>query len=505
MAINYLNSISLNKNELQQAVIENQPNDAAAGASPVEGQLYFNTTNHILKQYDGNNWKDVGGGVTGTGTTNNLPLWSEGANGVLGDSIITQDSGANGVGIGGDAENNRKLKVHGHSSVDGNLYLSGDASDYSIEVGQSRSTEGVALLDLTGEVMPDDYGLRMIRYGGENAESAIIHTGTSNLRIRAENSADTVFENTKVGIGTTTPSSKLDVNGDVTVSGNIDVSGEIIQTSGGNENSFSSELNMNSNQIYNLADPTTTQSAATKAYVDATTVGGLVYQGGYNAATNTPILDNRGTQIAVEKGWTYTVTADGSFYGETVRAGDVLVAEVDLAANAGALTDWTTVQNNIDIASASQIGIGNVDSSVHISRKGISVGYGNGTAFVGLDITTLPPLSSIIAPGTTIMPVHDTVSGSNIKLNLVQLGSLINKSLSFSNTGPAAAGTSYTIDAATHGLGYNSSNIMVQLVEVSSGETVYTDVTRGASGLITITFATSQAVNSFRALLQKID
>ena len=31
MAINYLNNIDLNKNQLLQGVIENQPNDAAAG------------------------------------------------------------------------------------------------------------------------------------------------------------------------------------------------------------------------------------------------------------------------------------------------------------------------------------------------------------------------------------------------------------------------------------------------------------------------------------------
>jgi hypothetical protein len=45
---------------------------------------------------------------------------------------------------------------------------------------------------------------------------------------------------------------------------------------------------------------------------------------------------------------------------------------------------------------------------------------------------------------------------------------------------------------------------MVQLVKVSTGETVFSDVTRGALGLITISFAMSQAAGSIRALLQKI-
>ena len=44
----------------------------------------------------------------------------------------------------------------------------------------------------------------------------------------------------------------------------------------------------NSQKITGLADPTGTQDAATKAYVDAATVGGLIYQGGYDASTNTP-------------------------------------------------------------------------------------------------------------------------------------------------------------------------------------------------------------------------
>ena len=55
-----------------------------------------------------------------------------------------------------------------------------------------------------------------------------------------------------------------------------------------------------------------------------------------------------------------------------------------------------------------------------------------------------------------------------------------------------------------HGLGTDSSSFMVQLVEVSSGETVYADVARGASGLVTIAFAVAPALNSIRVLIQKI-
>jgi hypothetical protein len=100
------------------------------------------------------------------------------------------------------------------------------------------------------------------------------------------------------------------------------------------------------------SDTVLSSQLAIKTYVDNAVVGGLIYQGAYDAATNTPVLDSRGTQIAVTQGWTYTVTVDGTFYGETVKIGDVLIAETDLAAGTGALTDWTTVQSNIDLATA---------------------------------------------------------------------------------------------------------------------------------------------------------
>ena len=74
MAINYLNNVDFNRNELQDAQlirsqVENQPNDAAVGGTPVEGQLYFNTSSDVLKVYANGAWVEVGGGVETITTT----------------------------------------------------------------------------------------------------------------------------------------------------------------------------------------------------------------------------------------------------------------------------------------------------------------------------------------------------------------------------------------------------------------------------------------------------
>ena len=191
-------------------------------------------------------------------------------------------------------------------------------------------------------------------------------------------------------------------------------------------------------------------SAAVKAYVDAQTAGGLVYQGAYNASTNVPVLDSRGTQIAVEKGWTYTATADGTFYGEAIRTGDVLIAEVDLAAGTGALTDWTTVQNNIDLADASTGGIGNVNVG-----SGIDLSYAGGTATVSLTAVAATSATGAIAIGS----LSGTVS---------------------------------------HTLGINT---MVQTIN-SSGDTVICDITRTATSS-TATISATEAT-AITILVQKI-
>ena len=57
MAINFLNTVNLNKNQLNNAAIQNLATDPGSG---VEGQIYFNTAVDALKIYAGGAWVEVG-------------------------------------------------------------------------------------------------------------------------------------------------------------------------------------------------------------------------------------------------------------------------------------------------------------------------------------------------------------------------------------------------------------------------------------------------------------
>jgi len=206
-------------------------------------------------------------------------------------------------------------------------------------------------------------------------------------------------------------------------------------------------------RIQNVTDPTGAQDVATKNYVDTIATGLLEYKGGYDASTNTPDLDTA-SNIAIDKGDAYTVTADGLFFTEQVRVGDFIIAETAIAAGAGgSLSDFTIVQSNVDLATAAATSGAAVKGISGYNSEDFSVNAG----FVSLETKTY---KALIGNGTlTTIPV-------------------------------------------THGL--NSQDLIIQLFDASTNETVYADVVRTSASQVDVSFSVAPASNSIKILIQKI-
>ena len=638
MAINYLNSVDLNKNYINNAAIQNL---ASEPTPDTPGQIYFNTTSQVLKvtvqtgtSPDTFAWEEVGGGIEGGGTVNTIPKFTPGTD-TIGDSSVTDDgttvnfsgalisldNAANADAIisapgkmfieldndnsGTDERFEIRTTVNGSKAArlsvddDGNTSVLGTftAGGNATIVGDLDLQEGTLELGGTdirlikGKDVPEIAG----NTPGLSIETGFVYgtnTAGPNLTLSAGQSTGTgngggiVFKVATPAVASGNSSNALataltisGVNGNAIFANGISVDNNSIIYG---TLTMDDEVLMSNNKITGLLDPTSPQEAATKAYVDAATVGGLIYQGGYNAATNTPALDTNltigssgtgggeisgtfnattttgtGTGMTVyvetnaagniivarvvsggagyttssvvsvsgeisghsgsyfnvqsipianiEKGWTYTVTDSGYFYNELVDPGDVLIAEVDGPA---LQTSWTIVQNNIELADTNKVGIGNSTASLATNRKGISVSYSNptnGTAIVGLNIDGLTANDGTDDPITNYtVPFYNAADDENYRITLAQIASLIQTNNSYSGTIGNGVLTSIPIAATTHLLGSDSSSFMVQLVDDSSGETVYSDVTRGAAGLVTIDFSAAPAQDAIRVLIQKI-
>lgn len=112
-----------------------------------------------------------------------------------------------------------------------NLRAASTESRY-IRIGDGRTGNGYSYIDLVGDNV-NTYGLRLIRNNdGENAASILRHEGTGNFRFRGVDASAMLFETDdtervritsggNVGIGTSSPGSKLDVNGEVHANGKV--------------------------------------------------------------------------------------------------------------------------------------------------------------------------------------------------------------------------------------------------------------------------------------------
>lgn len=94
MAKKFLCSIDLNKNEIQNVVLHKL---AAPPANPVEGQPFYDTTNHTVNVYNGVSWVDVTGRLADVLSTTNALVVTDNNDGTL--SLSIADASATQSGL----------------------------------------------------------------------------------------------------------------------------------------------------------------------------------------------------------------------------------------------------------------------------------------------------------------------------------------------------------------------------------------------------------------------
>jgi hypothetical protein len=542
----FLTNIDLSKNQLQNAVIHPL---GAAPASPSDGQVYYNSTlgNKKLYIYDAQlgAWKSIAGDIesvasstTGqlvvTGGTGPNPSFAVVTSAVInggtalatGDQVfdfvtaaIANSSITFSANTGSQVVNeNETVKLVGGTGIESVMALNGPVNE--ITVSQSAVTRTNTASAVTPAVGATFTAIDSVTTDANgNVTAANTKTVTVPLAVTSiDITAGALIDKTGGPI-TTSGAIQIDVDlselattvlpADADFIPVIDSANAQKKIAIGNItlDQFGSpvaSINMNSNKIINLTDPTNAQEAATKNYVDTSILGSgaLQYQSGYNVATNSPLLD--ATPIAgIKQGFVYIATTDGLFFTEQLRIGDMLIAEID---SPTVIADWTLVQGNVDLASTTVAGIASFSATnfavsatgeVTVKNDGIILGtetvgdYVNSiTVGAGLDITTAtgegstPAVTLDLDELTAATPLStEYVAG----IDAAGLGKkfLVSDIISSSSVSfDIIADSSTSVFIATHSLGYSVSAEVFDNNSGSAnyGETVGLDIKRVVTG-----------------------
>jgi len=418
MAINFLDNLDLNANQLLDAKLQVD----STAPSAAEGKIWFDSgSDKAFKYYNGTEWVDP----AASGATYTLPAAAANVNQAK--ITLTGSDGTTDV-----------VFFTGGTTGTG-LDITGSSNNISIAADYSASANNIV-----------------------NAATATSSTGAGYLlRTAGDTSEQLAVQKTKMS--------------------HIPFSNFAAATA---------VVSMGGFKLQQVATPVATTDAANKAYVDASAVGSgaLIFQGGYNASTNTPDLDANPSN-AIKKGWVYVVTTGGNFFTEVVEVGDLLIAEQDAPT---ALADWVTVQNNIGIASTTVAGIASFPATqfgvtqagaVSIKPTGVTANtYGSASAVPRITINAAGQITS--ATTQSIYGSSDFASNVGLQVAARQ------KVLTSSNA------TTHTF---THNFGTN--NVTCELYDTSSKETVFAKVDRTSTNVVTATTSTAQ---SLTALIQKM-
>ena len=440
----FLTNLNLSKNELQNAVI--QPL-ASAPSGAKQGQIYYNTVDLVLYQYDGTQWKQIG-------TTYVLPAATSSTLGgvIVGSGLSVDGSGEISVdAISFTSLTNVPTTISGYGITDAGISgqtvtLGSDtvtvptattttpAMDGTAAVGSETTwAKGDHVHPTDTSRAPTSHASSATTYGkGTNSNyghvklsdatdgTAAAASGGTAATPKAVADALSAATSAIPGASSTTPA----MDGTAAVGSETDYArGDHVHPTDTSRAPLASPALTGTPTAPTAANGTNTTQIATTAFVqntlayaDAMIFKGTIGTGG--TVTTLPATHNAG--------WTYKVITAGTYAGQTCEVGDLIICVKDGTAAADA--DWAVVQTNIDgaVTGPASSTSGHIPTFNGTSGKVIQDGYGVASS-ISNDSTTIPTTAAVNSAVTGLVKTASgTISTSQTSATVSYSGTLIN-------------------------------------------------------------------------------